>query len=420
MGAEKTYRNTTIILALGIVAFLLWFQFLRNENGANTSENTEIDAPDIRAGAAIPVQAAIAKRDKLIIRISANGRTRAENQLVLKSQVTGLVKEIAVIEGQRVVAGDLFLALDDTDFLLDLRDAEEKLTSATIEYGLQLGLRQANVSIDSAENLLDFDNTQTRLQQAIDDFTAGKITKPQLQLIEQEYAAAEIFNKADKRTLIAVRNGLNSAIINRDKAKLQFERTKLKAPFSGFVGDVKLTPGSQVTPGADCLTLVDLDNLLIDIEILESEMALVKVGRKAEATFTAFPSQKFSGRVISVNPLIDPEKKTRRATVRLPNKDHKLIPGMYSFVKLEAQIYQDRLVVPKEAIVLRDQRPVVFIARESSDGNLRAVWSYVDIGLQNEEYVEILSSRFDLKVGEQVVVSNHYTMIHDALIKIVE
>ena len=70
--------------------------------------------------------------------------------------------------------------------------------------------------------------------------------------------------------------------------------------------------------------------------------------------------------------------------------------------------------------MLRDQRPVVFIARKSTDGNLRAVWSYVDIGLKNEEYVEILSSRFDLKDGEQVVVSNHYTMIHDALIRIVE
>ena len=420
MGADKTYRNTTIILIIGIVCFLLWFQFFRIENENNDPNNTELDAPDIGASAAIAVQAATAKRDKLIMRISANGRTRAKKQLTLTSQITGIINEITVKEGQEVVSGDLLLMLDDTDYALDLREAEDQLTSATIEYGLQLGIQQGHESSNSAENPLDIHSSENKLKQAKKDFAANEITRPELQLVEQELVAAKIFNSPDKRKLIALNKGLSSALIKRDKANLQFERTKFLAPFSGYIGDIKVVVGMQVTPGTDCLTLVDLNKLLIDIEILESEMAMVRVGRKAEAMFTAFPGEKFPGTVISVNPLIDPEKKTRKATIQLENRDHKIIPGMYSFVKLETQIYKDRLLVPKEAIVLRDQRPVVFIARKSTDGNLRAVWSYVDIGLKNEEYVEILSSRFDLKDGEQVVVSNHYTMIHDALIRIVE
>ncbi|RME01850.1 MAG: efflux RND transporter periplasmic adaptor subunit, partial [Calditrichaeota bacterium] len=159
---------------------------------------------------------------------------------------------------------------------------------------------------------------------------------------------------------------------------------------------------------------------LIDVEILESELAEVEQGRRATAVFSAYPGETFQGKIVAVNPLIDPERKTRRATVLLPNTRRRLLPGMHGTVKLEAKVYHNRLLVPREAVVLRDQRPVVFIARKDAEGNWRAVWSYVDLGLQNETYVEIVNSRFGLKAGEPVIVSNHYTMVHDARIRIVE
>ncbi|MDQ7054222.1 MAG: efflux RND transporter periplasmic adaptor subunit [candidate division KSB1 bacterium] len=205
-----------------------------------------------------------------------------------------------------------------------------------------------------------------------------------------------------------------------EKARLNLQRTTVVAPFSGAVANVKIHPGMPLQAGAECLTLVDLDSLLIDIDILESEIARVHIGRQAKAFFSAFPGKGFQGRVYSINPVVDAEKKTSRATILLPNPKQMLLPGMHGTVKLDARIYRNRFLVPREAVVLRDQRPVVFIARKDVEGKWRAVWSYVEIGLQNEEYVEIQSSRFNLKEGEPVIISNHYTMVHDARIRLVE
>lgn len=414
------YKFTTFLLLLALAIFIAWTQFSQSENASDPS--AELEAPDIGASAPIPVQVANAEIKDLIIRVSATGRTRAQQQLVLTAEVSSRIDSVFVREGQSVKKGEVLATIDDTDFRLKLREAQEQLTKATIEYGEQLGeRRQALHRTDgSGEKLLNVAAAEQAYKQAQQNFVAGKITREELLLYERELAAAKIFAETSKKTLIASRSGLAQALVNVERARLELQRTRLFAPFNGVIGNLKIAPGMQVSAGTECLTLVDLSKLLVDIEILESDIALVKTGNKATATFTAFPGETFPGEVIAVNPLIDPEKKTRRATVLLDNRERKLIPGMYSFVKFEAEIHKDRLLVPKEAVVLRDQRPVVFVIREDPDGVLRAKWNYIEIGLQNEEYVEILWSKFNIQPGEPVAISNHYTMIHDAVVKVVE
>ncbi|MFQ5637297.1 MAG: hypothetical protein ACE5IR_04810 [bacterium] len=69
-------------------------------------------------------------------------------------------------------------------------------------------------------------------------------------------------------------------------------------------------------------------------------------------------------------------------------------------------------MVPKEAILICDQRKLVFIVRDGL-----AKWCYVETGLENEKYVEILDSTFGLKLGERVITSEHYTLVHDARVR---
>jgi multidrug efflux pump subunit AcrA (membrane-fusion protein) len=121
---------------------------------------------------------------------------------------------------------------------------------------------------------------------------------------------------------------------------------------------------------------------------------------------------------------VDVEKRVRRAVVAIANQDHRLIPGLYAQVKIESQFLMNRLIVPKEAIVLRDQRKVVFVVRsediEGGNGKLLAKWCYVETGAENEEEVEVLSSAFNLQPNEAVVVTNHFTMAHDTPVRIEE
>jgi hypothetical protein len=89
---------------------------------------------------------------------------------------------------------------------------------------------------------------------------------------------------------------------------------------------------------------------------------------------------------------------------------------MSAMVNLEATIYKDRLLVPRDAILVRDtNRDLLFIIRD----NL-AKWSYVEIGHSNDEYVEIPWSKMELKAGELVITDGHYSLIHDAPVKVEE
>jgi hypothetical protein len=82
---------------------------------------------------------------------------------------------------------------------------------------------------------------------------------------------------------------------------------------------------------------------------------------------------------------------------------------MFSTVKLETDILTNRLLVPKEALLVRDQRTLVFVAKSGL-----AKWQYVDGGEENEQYLEIKSG---IAVGDTVIVAGHYTLAHDARIR---
>lgn len=418
MNSATFYKWTPILLLIVLIVYAGWNALVPGENPSETE--TDLTSPDIGAEAPIPVQVAPAMRRDLVVRITATGTTRAFRQLTMTTQVAGSIWQLRVKEGDAVVAGDTLLQLDDAEYRLVLQEAEEALKQATLKYGEQLGERRQALIRTQGESFLDLEEALANFQQAKDEWQAGRISKEAYLLAEREYAAAKMFAEAHKKSLIATRSGLSAALLAVEKARLNLQRTILIAPFSGVVGNLKIQAGQQLNAGSECFTLFDLDSLLIDIDVLESQIALVQPGRRAEARFSAFPNEVFKGRVWTVNPVVDQEKKVRRATVLLPNPKHKILPGMHASVRLDARIYPDRLLVPREAVVFRDQRPVVFIARKNQEGKLRAVWSYVELGRQNEDYVEILSSRFNLKEGEQVIISNHYTMVHDAPIRIVE
>lgn len=88
---------------------------------------------------------------------------------------------------------------------------------------------------------------------------------------------------------------------------------------------------------------------------------------------------------------------------------------MCAFAKLQAQIFCDRFIVPKEAGLVRDNRRLLFIVR---DGLAKPC--YLDTGLEDEQSVEILGSAFDVKEGELVITSGHYTLAHDTPVRVGE
>ncbi|MDL1892690.1 efflux RND transporter periplasmic adaptor subunit [Sphingobacteriales bacterium CHB3] len=89
-----------------------------------------------------------------------------------------------------------------------------------------------------------------------------------------------------------------------------------------------------------------------------------------------------------------------------------LMPGMYATVRIQTEIIADRLLVPKAALLVRDQRTLVFTAQQGL-----AKWHYVDVEDENERFIAIRSG---ITPGDTVIVDGHYTLAHDAGIRVTE
>jgi len=165
---------------------------------------------------------------------------------------------------------------------------------------------------------------------------------------------------------------------------------------------------------------VDLNPIRVEVQVLESEVGLLAAGRRAVVSFAAFPGEQFVGRVATINPMVDRDTRTAKVTVTIPNPDGRILPGMYARVALEARKFPDRILVPRAAVLERDRRTMLFVYEGDGPTGL-AKWRYVTTGLANDSLVEIVPNPETEMVqpGEQVLVDGHYTLIHDARVRLV-
>ncbi|MEJ2185418.1 MAG: efflux RND transporter periplasmic adaptor subunit [Gemmatimonadota bacterium] len=350
-------------------------------HGSNeaAAESPGGEAPDVSASSAfatdvaIPVSGAPVIRDTLVLRVTASGQAAAWRQAVLTAQVKGRVVRLPVRENQNVRSGALLLALDSTEYGLNVEDAAAQLRRVQAEY-------QALTLFDS---------------RTIQDSVV----------------------RAEREKNARAKSGLDAAEVALRRARFELQQTRVRAPFPGRVASVNVVVGQMANAGTDLLTVVDLDSIKVEVQVLEGEVGYLTPGRRAQVRFSAFPDEVFEGRVATVNPMVDEQTRTAKVTVTVPNPDGRILPGMYARVSLDAQRLPDRILVPRSAILERDRRTMLFVYEDGY-----AKWRYVTTGLENEDYVEIVpnSDTEMVKPGEIVLTDGHYTLIHDARVRLVD
>ena len=338
----------------------------------------ESEAPaQFSATVAQPVGGAVVTRDTLWIRVRAAGQAEAFRRATLSAQVEGVVRGVPVRENQGVGSGSRVLQID------------------TVEHAL--GVAQARADLLAAE-------TGYRQRVLFDD----EIEDPSVREARDRIARTQ--------------SGLDQAEVQMRQAELQLARTRVAAPFGGRVADLLVVEGQHVTVGTELMTVVDLDPIKVEVQVLEAELGSLSEGRGAVVSFAAFPGEIFEGAIETINPLVDPENRTGRVTVLLPNLDGKIKPGMYAEVSLDAEALPERILVPRSAILERDRRTMLFVFEEGARGGL-AKWRYVNPGRENETHVEILVEGIEqgmVDPGEVVLVDGHHYLAHDTPIRLVE
>ncbi len=257
-----------------------------------------------------------------------------------------------------------------------------------------------------------------------------EIYSPQLVTTQQEYLAnLEYLEKLSiggnpdaigrARSLLAatrerlrywdIADGQISALAKSGKVNRTLQ---VYAPVSGLVV-AKMSDaleGSKVMPGMNVYRIADLSTVWAQIQVYEDQMQNLAFGQNAQITVDAFPSKRWNGKIIYIDPTVDQQTRTLKASVEIPNSDLKLRPQMYARVEIRVPSVAGVVKVPSEAVLHTGARNVVIVQKASGLFEPREVL----LGASGGDFQEVRSG---LHAGEDVVTSAQFLIDSESNLK---
>ncbi len=351
------------------------------------------------------INAATVTRGDLVIAVIAEGTIRSRHSAEIKTEITERIERIHVKEGQAVRKGQLMIQLDPRQYQL----AADESRSAYL---------QALSVLAVEEDSIDVIERTSELNEKIKDLEklerTGAITREQRLAREIALDVEALKDGAFRVDMVSSRSGVTAARAALERAYIDLERTEVRAPFTGVVTGLVLSEGEHVVTGQTVCMLVNNIDLEAQVGVLESDIGHVEVGRPALLSIPAL-NDTLQATVDVISPHFDRSSRTCEILLRLDNRDGRIKPGMFVRAIIAGERFENQLLVPREAILTRDGRPLLF----KVDGD-RAKWLYLQLGNQNDYVVGVdrVLQGGTLADGDRVVVSNHLTLSHDAKIKV--
>jgi len=234
----------------------------------------------------------------------------------LSTDVSGIVKTVAVVENQKVDAGEILFRLDDLPFQLTLRRAEAQAGMVRDSLNaLKASYRDMQAQIKQAHNDIDYFDVEYRRQQGLlHEHVASETTfdtaQRNLQNAQQKLASvtqqlAEIAANLDGDPDGPVERNPRylEAVAQRDEAARQLAHTVVRAPFAGMVTDVpSIAPGKYLAASTTAFYLVATDHVWVDANPKETELTYVRSAQPVTVTVDTYPNAQWKGTVQSISP----------------------------------------------------------------------------------------------------------------------
>lgn len=350
-------------LRLGVLALLL-LSCSKAEQGSQ-----EIPSESFRNEvAATEVRTATAERKSFDYLINAIGKLEAQSQVKALVEREGYLEKVQVVEGQYVEKGQIIATLDR-------REAE-------------FALEKAKIAVIKAQSELDVLKSQFHLALESKDSAVSKTVQSR----------------------ILVNSGLSLAEVELKEAQLNLARCEVRAPVSGKIANLKFREGSLVTKNAELVEILSTDRLLLRVNVLESDIPLISSNQRAEVYPISDSQNAIEGRVTAINPKVD-ENGLVQVSITLTSVKN-LLPGMNARAIIRAP-QSNSLVVPKDAVVYRSGRAVVFTVENGKESK----WNYVEVGKDNGQEVEILEG---IPENSTVITTNNLQLAHQAPVQLVK
>ena len=299
---------------------------------------------------AVQVVAVPARRMPVVESLSLVGSVAANEMVEIKAETEGIVQEILFNEGEHVEKGHLIVRLDDS-----------KLAASLAEGEASFRLSQAN-------------------------FERAK------QLFNDKLVSQQEFDQS-------------SAIFEMNRASLDLKRrllrdTRIQAPFAGIASARNVSPGQVITRATTLTTLVDLDEVKVEVSVPERYLQQVRLGQPLEFAVAAYPDRLFKGEVYFISPRLDEGTRTALVKARIANRDGHLRAGMFASLNLTLQLRESAIVIPEPSLMSDGNRFSLFIVTTNHTASIRSV----TVGERLSGRAEITKG---LQEGDLVVVEGN-------------
>ena len=341
------------LLAVGIIGFIGY------RINANSNKGGDSKGPKGKSKS-LTVNGVVVKYETFDNNLSLSGSIEANEQVEIRSEVSGIVEGIYFQEGSNVTKGQVLFKVNDIELRAQLRQ------------------------------------TSTKEGLAAENERRAKLLLQKEAISQEEYD----LSRAD----------LKSAQAQSQLIQAQIAKTSVRAPFSGKIGLRSISPGTYITPAILVTKLVNTGKLKITFSIPEKYASQVKTNTTIRFK-VAGSEDRYSAKIYAIEPEIAVATRTLQVRAIAENKDGKLLPGTFADVELPLAIIKDAIVVPTEAIIPVQNGKKIFI---SSNGLAKELM--IETATRTETSVFVLSG---LKEGDTVLTNGVMALKNDDPVKVI-
>lgn len=345
------YSGWLIAAALGITLLVVWTQLHHDHDHAHEHDETHeevLSVGDIKEVIlneaqykATDIQLGGFARKNMgeVLKVSGYTKLPPQNKAAVSVQLSGIIKQIQVVEGQYVKAGQLLANLQSLDYN-NLRLEREKLTE-------QLSTAQASLEYLKLE--------YARQKELSDENVSAK------KIFEK--VSADLKREEGKIKSLTAQIGILSQNIEMGGNSAS-PMIPVTAPISGYISKIEVNIGTTASSGMMLFEIVDNSKIHIDLQVYEKDIYKMKVGQKIRFLLTNQNGQELSGTVFGVGQALDPDTKTIAIHAEIDNSTKALVAGMYvnAVVDLGSQEVE---VLPSDAVVKAEGREFIFVWEET-------------------------------------------------------
>lgn len=341
------------LLIIGFAGFIA-YRISSNKNKNDSSKDKGVKKK------AMTVSGIVVKLQAFENNLSLSGSIEANEQVEIRSEVSGIVDRIYFSEGSNVAKGQLLIKVNDAEIRAQLAQASTKKNLAS-----ENERRAKLLLLKEAISQEEYDITRTDL----------KLAQAQIQLIQAQIA-----------------------------------KTSVKAPFSGRIGLRSISPGTYITPSLLVAKLVNTNKLKITFSVPEKYASQIKLNSKISFTITE-SDKKYEALVYAIEPEIATDTRTLQVRAIAENKNGKLFPGTFANVSLPLDLIKNAIIIPTEAIIPIQGGKKVFI---SNLGQAKEIM--VETATRTDNSILVVSG---LKVGDTLLTSGVLSLKEETPVKVI-